>query len=78
MTLDIQNALSKRNYQDAAKSVVAMCNFTKFDGITSEQHIILKNTIQNVKLRLAEAASEGDTNAMAAIHYFKMNSAAGR
>jgi hypothetical protein len=74
---DIRGALARRNYEDAVKSLLGMTRLVKLQT-TAEQQVSMKNAIRTVKMELAEAAADGDTNALAAIRFLKMNSAAAR
>jgi hypothetical protein len=75
MNSKVQVAMAKKDYHKAVKIVIALA---RVNGMSPEQHVALRNSIQNVKVELAEASLSGDTNAVEAIRYFRNNSAAGR
>lgn len=67
--------LKKKSYEEAVKTVVTMAEMRT---LSAEQFVDLKNAVFNIKVQLAEAATAGDTNAVAAIAFFKSRSPAGR
>ena len=69
---------------DGAPEVIAVTDggrvvaVSTISGMSPEQAVRLKNTVLNLKIGLAVAAADGDTNAVEAIAFFKAKSAAGR
>lgn len=67
--------LEKRSYKQAVSAVVLAANWR---GKTPEQSVTLRNSILNLKVTLASAALEGDTNAAEAIEILKSKAVAAR
>jgi hypothetical protein len=75
MNVKARAAISKGDYQLGLKIVDAL---SRVNGMSPEQAVSLRNTVQTMKMQMAEAALGGDTNAEKAIAQFKATSVLGR
>jgi len=75
MNAKVRTAVSKGDYALGMKIVDAL---SKVDSMSPEQTVSFRNTVQTMKVQMAEAALGGDTNAEKAIAYFKTTSVLGR
>jgi hypothetical protein len=68
-------AVEKKSYKKAAALIVAMGGWK---GMSSQQVVAYQNSIRNVKVALATAVLDGDTNAVEALDFLKSKAAGAR
>jgi hypothetical protein len=70
-----RTAVETKSYKKAAALIVAMGGWR---GMSSQQLVAYRNSIRNVKVALATAALDGDTNAVQALDFLKSKAAGAR